>query len=212
MIYPYALIGLIAAIMGLSGYVPYYYEVLRGRTKPHAFSWLVWGLLLSVGFFAASAKGGGPGTWSLGAPAVLELSLFVIALFIGEKEIARIDIASLIAAIFGIILWILTTNPLWAVIIASVTDTVGYVPTVRKALSKPGEESISVYAFSCVSFLLSLFALRSLNMTTALYPTVLFLSNGIFVLMVLIRRRQLSQNGGKDGGKKKGAEKRTPKA
>ncbi|MDE1865965.1 MAG: hypothetical protein KGH94_04995 [Candidatus Micrarchaeota archaeon] len=191
--YPYIIIGLIATIIGLIGYVPYIWKTFSGKNKPHAFTWLIWSLLLTIGFLAAALKGGGPGTWAVGVPAALELLVFIIAIFKGEKDIDRMDVATLMAALLGIVLWLLTTNPLWAVIIVASVDMIGYIPTIRKAYKKPREESITVYTFSSVSFLVSLFALRAITLTTFLYPLTLFLSNGLFATFVVARRYQLKK-------------------
>ena len=193
MIFYQAIIGIVATAIGLSGYIPYFKDIIKRTIKPHAFSWLIWGIIQSVVFFADLAKGAGAGAWPVGAPALLNLIIFVIAIFRGEKEITKIDTASLIFALVGIGVWIITTNPLWSVIIVSIVDAVGYIPTVRKAYKKPHEESVTVYALSGVAFGLSLFALASVSLTTVLYPSVLVVVNLVFVSTVLQRRRALAK-------------------
>ena len=53
------IIGLVATVIGLAGYVPYFKDIIRREIKPHAFSWLIWGILQSVVFFASTSRGGG---------------------------------------------------------------------------------------------------------------------------------------------------------
>jgi hypothetical protein len=185
-------LGAMAAFIGLAGYAPYLINVVRRQTKPHAFSWLIWGLLQSIVFFASTSKGGGAGAWAIGAPAALNLLIFAIALFVGEKEITRMDKASLALAFLGMALWVATTDPVWSVIILTGVDVLGLVPTLRKAYARPGEESISVFAFSAVSFFISLFAVQSVSLTTVLYPSAVAIGATVLVVMVLARRRMLS--------------------
>ena len=45
------ILGIIAVIIALAGYVPYFRDIFRGKTKPHAFSWLVWASLTGIAFF-----------------------------------------------------------------------------------------------------------------------------------------------------------------
>ncbi len=182
------ILGIIATIIGLAGYIPYFKDIIKREIKPHAFSWLIWGILQSVVFFASTSKGGGAGAWAVGAPALLNMIIFVIALFRGEKEITNLDKASLVVALFGIALWVITTSPVWSVIIVTGVDVVGFIPTFRKAYRKPKEEAVSVFALSSIAFFISLFALGSLNITTFLYPASLTVSNAIFVMMVMSRR------------------------
>jgi hypothetical protein len=153
--------------------------------------------LQSVIFFASTSKGGGAGAWAVGAPALLNMIIFVIALFRGEKEITNLDKASLIVALFGIGLWIITTSPVWSVIILTGVDVVGFIPTFRKAYKKPKEEAITVFALSSIAFGISLFALGALNITTFLYPASLTISNGVFVIMVMNRRSKSKSKGRK---------------
>jgi uncharacterized protein with PQ loop repeat len=182
------ILGIIATIIGLVGYIPYFKDIIKKRIKPHAFSWLIWGILQSLVFFAQTSKGGGAGAWAVGAPALLNLTIFVIAIFRGEKEITRVDKASLLLALFGIALWAITTNPLWSVVIATGVDVVGFVPTFRKSYKKPNEEAVAVYALSAIAFGISLFALQSISITTVLYPASLVVTNAVFVAIVMMRR------------------------
>lgn len=163
-------------------------ETIFGKTKPHAFSWLVWGILQVAVFFASTSKGGGTGAWAIGATAVLDFVIFGISLFKGEKEITRLDKTSLIVALLGMGLWVVTTDPIWSVLIATGVDVVGFLPTFRKAYKRPEEESITVYTFGAMSFAISLFALQAVNITTFLYPASIVISNAIFVTMVICRR------------------------
>ena len=178
-----------AAIIGVIGFLPYFRNLFAGRAKPHTFSWLIWGILSAITFTAQVVSGGGPGAWIIGVAATLSLVVFVIAIFKGEKEITRLDKVSLASAALGILLWILTTNPLWSVIIVSIVDAVGYIPTFRKTFKQPYGETLALYFLSTISFVISLFALQVVDLTTALYPSSLITTNVIFISMVLIRRR-----------------------
>jgi hypothetical protein len=188
------LLGGIAAVLGVIGFLPYFRNLLGGKTKPHTFSWLIWGVLSSITFTAQVVSGAGPGAWIIAVAAILSLGVFVIAIFKGEKEITRVDEISLGAAGFGIVLWIVTTNPLWSVIIVSIVDAVGYIPTFRKTYKQPYGETLSLYFLSSISFVISLFALQVVSLTTALYPTSLITTNIVFISMVLMRRRKVAPN------------------
>jgi len=184
------ILGGLAAIIGVIGFVPYFRNLFAGRTKPHTFSWLIWGILSSITFAAQIAGGAGPGAWIIGVAATLSLAVFVIAIFKGEKEITRLDKISLAAAALGIAVWIVTTNPLWSVVIVTIVDAVGYVPTFRKTHKDPYGETLSLYFLNSISFVISLFALEVVDLTTALYPISLIVTNIGFISMVMMRRRK----------------------
>lgn len=189
----YVLLGILAVIVGLVGFIPYYIDIIRRRTKPHAFSWFVWSLILFIGFSAQISKGAGSGAWITGAQAAACFTVFVFSLFLGEKEIVLLDKVSLLAALFGIGLWVLLNNPLYSVIVVTIVDAVGFIPTYRKAYKKPREETIKMYALSGTGFGISLLALQAVNLTTVLYPASLILTNWLFVIMVMIRRHTLGK-------------------
>jgi len=184
------ILGAAAAIIGVIGFIPYFRNLFAGKTKPHTFSWLIWGILSSITFTAQLVSGAGPGAWIIGVAAILSLVVFVIAIFKGEKEITRLDEMSVAFAILGIALWIVTTNPLWSVVVVSIVDAVGYVPTFRKTYKQPYGETLALYLLSTVSFVISLFALQMVNLTTALYPSSLIATNIVFISMVLVRRKK----------------------
>ena len=184
------ILGAIAVAITFVSFIWYFRDVFYGQTKPHLFSWLVWGLLELIAYFAQVAKGAGPGAWVTVSSGLLCLCVFVIAIPRGEKNITRLDWISFLGALFGLALWIITKNPLSAVVLASFTDFLGFIPTFRKAYHKPQEETVILYASSCVKLVLAMIALHSFNLTTSLYPASLLVTNALFVTMVLIRRKQ----------------------
>ena len=187
------ILGILAVIIGLVSYIPYFRDIFYGQTRPHIFSWLIWSLLEGTDFFAQLSRGGAAGAWVTGTTALLCLSVFIVSLSRGEKNITRTDKISFAGALLGLIFWLVTSNPLTAVILVSVTDFLGFVPTFRKSYYKPDQETTKLYSMSILKLTVSLFALGSFNPTTAIYPASLILTNAAFVTMTLIRRKTLSQ-------------------
>lgn len=167
----------------------YFAGIFRGKTRPHVFSWLIWGTISGIGFAAQVAEGAGPGSWARGFGSATCFLLVVISYFKGEKDIKRSDWVTLAVALSAIPLWILTKTPFWSVLIVCFIDTIGYIPTVRKSWLKPQEELAVSYLFSCLGAAFSLLAIRQYTPSTWLYPLVLTFSNGGMWLFLLARRR-----------------------
>ena len=167
----------------------YFADIFRGKTHPHAFSWLIWGTISSIGFAAQVAEGAGPGSWARGFGAATCFILVVLGFLKGEKNITRGDWVTLVVALSAIPLWIMTDTPFWSVIIVCFIDTIGYAPTVRKSWSKPHGELAVSYLFSCLGAGFSLVAIEQYTPSTWLYPLVLTLSNGAMWVFLLARRR-----------------------
>jgi len=184
-------LGIIATVMAFVSYIPYIRNMLSGKTKPHAFSWLVWGTLTAIAFVGQVSEGAGPSAWVTGFTACVSFFIFVTALWTGEKDIAKSDWLSLVGAGIAMLLWWATSDPLIAVILITLIDALGFFPTFRKSYHKPYEETAITFAISGLKFVIAIIALENLTPTTWLYPASLVFMNGIFVIMLLIRRKQV---------------------
>lgn len=187
-----ALLGVLAVVIGFIGYAPYFRDIFRGKTKPHAFSWLVWGVLTGIAFVGQVVSDGGAGAWVTGFTAVICLAIFILALSKGKRDFPVVDWISLAGAGFALLLWFLTEDPLAAVILVSVIDALGFIPTYRKSYIRPSEETLFTYNMSSLKFVVGLFALESYSLVTVLYPLSLIVTNTVFVILLITRRKQLS--------------------
>ena len=185
-----SILGTIAIIIALIGYVPYFRDIFRGKTKPHAYSWLVWSSLTGIAFFGQILYKGGAGAWVTGFTAIVSFTIFFLALKKGEKNITSSDKLSLFGAGFALLLWYLTSNPLIAVILIIIIDSLGFYPTFRKSYHKPHEETMLTFFLSGLKFAIAIVALQNYSVVTYLYPASLVLMNWVFVGFLIIRRRQ----------------------
>jgi hypothetical protein len=55
------LLGATSALLGVAGTLPYLRDTLRGETRPHRGTWLIWSVLAVVAYFAQRADGA---SWS----------------------------------------------------------------------------------------------------------------------------------------------------
>jgi hypothetical protein len=189
-----AIIGVAASVISIVGYLPYFRDIFQKKTKPHVFSWLVWSLSAGIVFAAQIVKGAGSGAWMMGVAALMSFTVAILAAFKGEKKITPLDCFAFGGALLGLVAWVLTDNPLFAVILITVTDILAFIPTFRKAYYKPYEETLFTWFISSIKFIIVLFALSSYNATTLLFPIYLIFSNGSFTIMLLVRRKALSKN------------------
>jgi hypothetical protein len=171
----------IGIVIGLISYFVYFRGIFFGATKPHVFSWFIWTVINATAFFAQLVKGGGAGAWVTATNAVMCLLVTVVALQKGEKNITKSDWVCLVMAMAGIIGWVITKNPLTAVVLVCLTDIFAILPTFRKAYLKPYEENAFSFAIDEVKFVLELIALGSFNLTTALFPIVILINDSLLV-------------------------------
>jgi len=185
------ILGLLAAVIGFASLIPYIINVLRGKIKPHMFSWIIWGTATLIVFFAQWAEGGGPGAWQTGIGGCMSLFIAGLAYFKNpELVITKSDWLSFIAALAAIPLWYLTNNPLWSVILLTMIDVTGYFPTLRKAYTLPDEESGGLFLLQTLKNWLGIAAMQHYSVVTILFPATLSLINFLVPLCIYMGRRK----------------------
>jgi hypothetical protein len=187
------ILSAVAIGLTFASFFPYIRSVLRGRTKPHVFSWMIWGSTTLVVFAAQLADGGGAGAWPIGFSGVI--TLFVAALAYVKRSdisITRTDRLFLLAAATSLPCWYLTADPLWAVVILTVVDIMGFGPTFRKAFHHPFDEQLTFFVLMAIRNGVAAVALENYSLTTLMFPTVMAFACAVFIAMVFTRRRAIS--------------------
>lgn len=182
-------ISTIAIALTFIAFIPYIRSILQNKTKPHAFSWIIWASVTFIIFLAQLADGGGAGAWPIGISGVITLFVAILA-YIKKTDhmIAKKDWFFFILAMSAIPLWYVTSNPLWAVVILTSVDLLGFVPTFRKAYSYPNEEQLLFYVLIASRNLIAIVALEHYSLTTVLFPAATALACILFIQMVMYRR------------------------
>ena len=105
-----------------------------------------------------------------------------------QENITCSDTIIFVAALAAIPVWRATHDPLFAIVMVSLIDALGYLPTLRKSWLKPREEAIFNYAIGNVTTVLSLLATVTYNFATVLYPAVLLTCNSLLIVVIVWRR------------------------
>jgi len=172
----------------LNGIV-YYTDIFRGKTKPHLYTFLIWGIVISIAFAGQLVSGAGPGAWVTGMSALIALGVVPLCFWFGTKDIARFDTIILAAALFAIVPWIITKDPLWSVILATIIDALAILPTIRKTWNAPHSESLLAWNLASIKLLLGISALSTFSLMTWVYPAQAFVMNSILIGVILYRRK-----------------------
>lgn len=181
-----------AVAIGLTivSFFPYVRSVLRGTTKPHVFSWIIWGSTTLIVFAAQLADGGGIGAWPIGFSGAV--TIYVAGLAYTKRSditITRTDWLFLLAAAMSLPCWYATADPLWAVVILTVVDITGFGPTFRKAVSRPFDEQLTFFVLMAARNATAAVALEHYSLTTLMFPTVIAAVCIAFIATVLHRQR-----------------------
>jgi len=185
--------GATAIAITLYAFYPYIRGILRGSVKPHVFSWIIWGTTTLVVFLAQLEAGGGVGAWVVGVSASITLCIAVLAWRQrADISITALDWVFFVAALSSLPLWYLTASPLWAVVVLTTVDLLGFGPTLRKAYNFPESESLLFFGLFLVRNLLVVLALEQYSVTTWLFPLAVAAACGLLMALIVIRRRVLA--------------------
>ena len=183
----------VAITLTFIAFFPYIHSILKGKTKPHVFSWVIWGSVTFVVFLAQLAGRGGAGAWPIGISGIITIYVAFLAYTKkSDSTITGTDWLFFISAMTSLPLWYFTSDPLWAVVILTTVDVIGFGPTVRKAYIYPYDEQLTFFAIITIRNLISILALEHYSLTTVLFPALTGLACLMFILIVTYRRKMLT--------------------
>ncbi len=182
------LLSALAIALTFIAFAPYIRGILKGEISPHIFSWVIWSTTTLIVFFATIEGGGGVGAWPIGLSGLIVLFITLLAYRRSDRSITRLDWAFLIAAFASLPLWFFTRDPLWAVVILTTVDLLGFGPTLRKAYHHPHEEGLSLFAIYAFRNLLVIGAMERYSLTTVLFPVTIALACIAVIALVITRR------------------------
>lgn len=187
-------IAIIAACLAIVGNVPYLIDVVKKRVQPHPYTWFIWTIVSCVIFFGQVARGAGVGAIPTAASEIFTIIIFVMSLRYGWKSgfknIVKSDTYFLIAALLGLIPWILTKDPTISVIIVVTIDLIAFTPTLRKTYRHPETETPMLYSMNALRHFLALFSLQAYNIATMLHSLAMIVTNTAMTVIILRKRKK----------------------
>lgn len=132
------ILSAVAIALTFVAFFPYIRSIIQGAIKPHVFSWVIWGATTFVVFLAQLEGNGGVGAWPIGVSGCITIFIAIMA-YVKRSDITitRTDWLFFILAMSSLPFWYFTSDPLWAVVIMTTVDLLGFGPTVRKAYISP---------------------------------------------------------------------------
>jgi hypothetical protein len=183
----------IAITLTVVAFYPYLRGIVQGTTRPHVFSWVIWGSTTFVVFLAQLQAGGGVGAWPIGVSGVITALIAAVAYAKrADITITRTDWLFSAAAMSSLPLWYATSDPTWAVVVLTVVDLLGFGPTVRKAYGAPYSESLTFFGLFAARNTVVVMALENYSVATALFPVTIAAACVLLMLLIAYRRRRVA--------------------
>ncbi len=190
------ILGIVSSLLIIPQAVPYIRDILRRKTEPHIYSWFIWGTLQMIAALSQLKGGAGYGSWALIAGGIFCYTVCILSFRFGTKNITLFDRFCFVASLLSIGVYLFLENPLWAILFVTCIDLLAFLPTFRKGYQEPYTETASTFAISALANVLSILALQVYSTTTVLYMAVLFATNTIFTVMLLVRRKYMVPRSG----------------
>jgi hypothetical protein len=185
-------LGVLAGLLGVANMVPYVRDTVRGATRPHRGTWLIWGSLAIVVWLSQRADGA---SWSLmlaSGQVVLNSIVVLLAIRRGEGGVSASEAAMLGLAGGGVIGWIVADQPIVAIACVIAADLVATALMAPKTYRDPGSETLITYAGAGLAGGLAAGAVGALDVSLLLYPVYYCLVNTTIAILISHRRSVLA--------------------
>jgi hypothetical protein len=176
---------IISTLLALTSPIFYIHSILKGKTKPHRttrFILLLDTLLSTAALYAVNDR---VAIWLAGVSALQAIVLFILSIKYGMGGWAKSDIACLLIALGGIVLWQTTDNPLLALWASILADFVGMIPALIKTWRFPHLETWTFFAMDTVAGIFTMLAISTRTFHNTAYPLYIFAINLTMVLLIL---------------------------
>lgn len=181
---------IIAVTFAFIGNGRYLIDVLKGKTKPHPYTWFIWSIVSAVVFFGQLVKGAGVGAIPTFIAEIFTIIIFFFSLRFGFNNIPKKDHYFLALALIGMIPWALTKDPTISVIIVVIIDVIAFTPTLRKTWKYPTTETSLLYGMNVLRHIITFYLLEYYNIATTIHSIVMIIINSLMVLFIRKNQRR----------------------
>lgn len=182
------LFTIIATFICVISFIPYLRDIFSSKTKPHAYTWLIWTITQGTAVAGLLYGGSGLGALSLIVGLVLVFVVFLFSLKYGTKNITKSDTIILMLALMAILVWWQLHQPLISVVMVSAIDFFGYIPSFRKSYQEPWSETLWTWILLCISNIFAILAFKEYNFLTLTYVITITLANLTLFSICFFRR------------------------
>lgn len=182
-----------AFVVTIALFARYIRSIRAEETVPHVFSWIIWASATFVVFAAQLAGGAGVGAWPIGFSACI--TAYIAYLAYGKRRhssITPIDWVFFTLALAALPAWWLASDPLWAVVLLTSADLIGFGPTLRRAYHHPYQEDAGFFALGALRNVLVVLALEHYSWTTVLFPAAVGIACLALACVLYVRRAATS--------------------
>lgn len=151
--------GIISVALAVYCGIPYLRSILRGQTKPHQFSWLIFAIMNAIITVSQYHKGARASVLISLTFLVFNLIILALSFRYGTRNTSRFDVFLLALSLLTIVAWIATDNASVAIWLTVLIDIFATAMIILKIKSHPTSEAPFAWIVGTVAYLFSCLAL-----------------------------------------------------
>lgn len=182
-------IGYIAGILGLIPYILLIMSMKKGKTKPNLAGWLLYTVAMIMIVSSSVALGAWQSVWLAVSYIFGQLLVIGVSFKTGYFSFSKFDYVCFIISILGLIIWIYTKNPIYALVLNVFVDALGTLTIARKTWLNPGTEDTLAWTLSYLIAVLNIFAIASFDISNALYTIYLVFACSLIAILSLRKKK-----------------------
>ena len=182
---------IVAILLRLASGASYFKATWQGRAQPSLVSWFFWSVTALIAFAVQMLRGDGVTAWVTLAIGLSPIAVCVAALYRGAYKagFSRSDKWCVALTFMGILLWLVSKNPLAALGMSILADIFSSIPTVLKSWRAPHTEYPLAYMLSIASMIITLLTVRDWAITNWLFAAYILGINLTYVVTIFASRR-----------------------
>jgi hypothetical protein len=189
----FTFLGILSSLVFIAADLPYAIQTYKRKVQPHRVTWFIIFVLNVISFINQAASGASNSLWIFGAGVIATFSVFILSINRGVGGYSKVDIAALVGATIGLLLWWLLGTPLASIIATVVVSMIALVPTYIKSYHNPKSESKFPWLIASISTFLAAISVGKLDYRLLILPVYsTIVQAGVYVLLE-VRGRQLIQ-------------------
>lgn len=182
---------IIAILLRLASGASYFRATWQGRAQPSLVSWFFWSVTALIAFAVQILKGDGVSAWVTLAIGLSPVAVCAAALYKGAYKagFSRADKWCVALTIIGILLWLISKNPLTALFMSILADIFSSIPTILKSWRAPHTEYPLAYLLSIASMTITLLTITNWNVTNWLFAAYILAINLTYVITIAASKK-----------------------
>ena len=153
------IMGILATILGLYSTMPYVFAILKGKTKPHHFSWFIFVIMNGIMLISQFLEGGRESVLITLTFFIGSLVIFFLSLKYGTRDTSKWDKLLLTLALLTIVIWVITRSNEAAIWLTLIIDIIATSMIILKLRKQPKSEDPKPWVIATIAYVFTTLSL-----------------------------------------------------